>query len=204
VNAPARMSGHSFRQHFQTGHAERRQIVRFSRRYQIAVPYYLGILPKRPGIHHIVFDREEGSCAFAAQHVGRTEYPRAVADGRHEFALFVEVADEVDRIDMPANKIGRKATGGDDAIEFAGLRLIPADIGSAGITDLAGINLTGYGAYGHDMRAGFPQAVEGIPDLHFLVLLVDKDCDSAALEVHREILQEVCVTSVTDLHNSRS
>src|SRR6266511_3838121 len=66
---------------------------------------------------------------------------------------------------------------------------LDALVGLRRVAELAGIGLAGLGADECDLAAGLTQAVDRIPDLHFLVLLLDEDSGALALEIHRVLLR---------------
>ena len=74
--------------------------------------------------------------------------------------------------------IGRIAAGRHHAIEIGGPHLAVRLVGPYGIAELAGIDLTGFGAHGHHLGAGFLKTKVRIPDFHLLVHVIDQNGDT--------------------------
>ncbi len=63
-----------------------------------------------------------------------------------------------------------------------------------GIAELARIGLPGFGPDQRHLAAGLAQAINGIPDFHFLILLLDQDGGAFALQFHIDSCREVGVS----------
>jgi regulator of sirC expression with transglutaminase-like and TPR domain len=179
-----------------TGQAERRQIVRFAGRDDVAVGHHFGIFPECARVHHVILDREEGGGAFALQHAGRAENPRSVTNGRDELALRPQLPNEIDGERVAANEVRREASGGDHPIEILGPRDVVRDVGLARVAEFALVSFARDCPYGDDFRARFAQPIERIPNFHFLVQLIDQDCDAFAVQTHSFSLVPGCYSYV--------
>ena len=96
-----------------------------------------------------------------------------MADGSDQLALSVDAGDELVGFGMAADVVWGEASGGDDAVEIVWIDVLVAKLGDAGISQFAGVGFAGLGTDRDHFDARFLQAIERIPNLHFLVHLVD-------------------------------
>lgn len=167
--------------------AEGGEIVGLARGDEVAVDHDFSVFPRCAGVDHVVFDGKEGSDAAAFEHVvGGAETPAAVADGGNEFALRVDIGDELVGFGVTADMVGRVAAGGDETIEVRCRDFVVRFVGHAGVAQFRRVRCAGFRADGNYFRAGFAEAVERIPDFHFLVGLVHQNGDTFPFEFHGE------------------
>ena len=94
---------------------------------------------------------------------------------------------------------GAKPPGMTSEIEVVGADVAGRLVALDRIAELAGIGLPGLGADQRHLAAGLAQAIDRIPDLHLLILLLDQDRGALALQFHRNLLCEMKAEAVTAL-----
>src|SRR5262249_38988198 len=86
-----------------------------------------------------------------------------------------------------ADEVRGEAAGDHDDVKIIGPDLLGTLVRLRRVAELAGVGLARFGADESDLAAGFLQAVKGVPDLHLLVLLLDKDRGALALEFAHDV-----------------
>ena len=81
-------------------------------------------------------------------------------------------------------KSGAKPPGMTSEVEVGGGHVAGGLVALGGVAELAGVGLAGLGADQRHLAAGLAQAIDRIPDLHLLILLLDQDRRPLALQFH--------------------
>lgn len=107
-----------------------------------------------------------------------------MADGGNHLACSVDVTHEFHCAGVTSNMIRSVAARDNHAIEFGGLDAVVRLLRFAGVAEFTGVGLTGNCANSDDLGTGFLQAVNGVPNFHFLIYVVDENSDSLASKFH--------------------
>src|SRR3989338_4541771 len=125
--APTASRGSRFRSLFcegcEIGAHEGRQIGRRPGGDEIAIAHHLAIHVGRPGIDHVILDREETGAPLALEHPRRGQDPWAVADGPHRMLVLEDLADKLDYRRRPSHVVRGIPARYNHAVELVGLDL---------------------------------------------------------------------------------
>ena len=82
--------------------------------------------------------------------------------------------------------VGRVAAGSDKAVEIRCRDFVIRFVGYTGVAQFRGVSGSSFGPDCNYFRTCFAEAVERIPDFHFLVGLIDQDGNTFPFEFHGE------------------
>src|SRR5260370_35801882 len=107
-----------------------------------------------------------------------------MTDGGDQLALAVHFLHEMIGAGVPANVVWRVAAGHYNAVELGGGDFVVGFVAVDRISVFAQVCFTCLGSHGHHLGARFPEAVQGIPYLLFLITVVDEENTSFSGELH--------------------
>lgn len=103
-----------------------------------------------------------------------------MADGRHQLAGRVEVADQLQHDRVATELVGHKSAGHDQAREVGRADFGQCGVTAAGITVLAGVELATFGAGDRDRRTGLDESQPRIPKFQVLVHIINQQQEALA------------------------
>ena len=109
-------------------------------------------------MNHIVLDDWDGCDRPAPHDVGGGEQPAGVANGRHDIAARVQLADEVDDCRRTSQVLGREPAGHDHRIDIVGGQVIDAGLGHYRIAEFARVHLACGGTDDRYLHPGLAQS----------------------------------------------